>query len=934
MREATLGLAMAGSGRRRRPEPRSQEFMTSQWPGIVGRERELAALDDFLREPGALLLTGEPGIGKTTLWEAGIQSARTRGLRVLAARPSGAEAELAFATLTDLLEDVESGALADLPAPQRRALEVALLRVEPEAEPAEPRAIGLGFLNALRVLSAAEPLLVAIDDVQWLDAASEEALAFAARRLGDAAVGFLLTKRADSVSPLETALTPGTLAVAPLSLGATRRVLYERLGLSVSRRVLRQVVDSAGGNPLFAVELGRTLAERGSPEIGEDIEAPEALEDLVGARVARLPDDQHRLLLAVALSSDLRLPQLAAIAEPGTIDDALDAGLLVVDRDRVRASHPLLGAAARLRSRASERRELHLALAGAVAPERRALHLALTADRPDAALAATVADAAVRAEARTAAEEAAALAQHALRLTPPRAPERTERLLALGHYLIVAGEHERVTELLAPEIDSLPAGAARARAHLLLANGGAIETVADHDRQVDQAFAESEDHPGLRAQAVAMRTTSTVLARIERIGAAEAWAADALPAAREAGAAIEREVLTALGWARVLRGRPVDDLVDRFHAASDAPAYTYQSVDRPAAVRLTWRGDVEGARTALGALLRNADERGEAVAYAAVRLNLCELHLRSGDCTAAARLLDEWGQSGDDMLLLGPHYQRCRALLAAIRGLPGEVEEWAAKTIADAQAAGIAWDDLDAHRARGLAALRSGDPAGALENLRPVWEHMQREGVDDPGVFPVAPDLVDALAETGERDEALALIGRLTELAAEQDHPWAHATAERCGAVVALAADTYDADAAAALERASGAYEELGLGFDAARSLLSLGRSQRRFKKWGAARSALERAAARFDTLEATGWAELAREELGRVGARRPAPSGDLTPTEKRVVELAVEGRSNKEIARILFVTVHTVEVHLSHSYAKLGVRSRTQLAGRLAEDA
>ena len=144
-------------------------------------------------------------------------------------------------------------------------------------------------------------------------------------------------------------------------------------------------------------------------------------------------------------------------------------------------------------------------------------------------------------------------------------------------------------------------------------------------------------------------------------------------------------------------------------------------------------------------------------------------------------------------------------------------------------------------------------------------------------------------------------------------------------------AGAYDAAAATALEEAATEYEDLGLRFDAARSQLSLGRSLRRFKKWGAARTALERAAAMFDELGAPGWAEQARAELARVGARRPAASGDLTPTEGRVVGLAVEGRSNKEIARLLFVTVHTVEVHLSHAYAKLGVRSRTQLAGRLA---
>ena len=146
-----------------------------------------------------------------------------------------------------------------------------------------------------------------------------------------------------------------------------------------------------------------------------------------------------------------------------------------------------------------------------------------------------------------------------------------------------------------------------------------------------------------------------------------------------------------------------------------------------------------------------------------------------------------------------------------------------------------------------------------------------------------------------------------------------------------LASDTYDEDAAAALASAAADYERLGLRFDQARSLLSLGRAQRRFRKWGAARDALQQAVAAFDELGAPGWAEQARCELARVGARRPTPSGELTPPRRACVELAAEGRTNKEIARALHVTVHTVEVHLSHAYAKLGVRSRAQLASRLS---
>jgi DNA-binding CsgD family transcriptional regulator len=200
-------------------------------------------------------------------------------------------------------------------------------------------------------------------------------------------------------------------------------------------------------------------------------------------------------------------------------------------------------------------------------------------------------------------------------------------------------------------------------------------------------------------------------------------------------------------------------------------------------------------------------------------------------------------------------------------------------------------------------------------------------------VFPVAPDLVKSLVELGELEEAKAVTARLCELAEAQEHPWGLATAKRCDAVVRLAAG-YDEAAAAMLEQAGAVYGELGLRFDRALAMLDLGRAQRRAKKWGAARASLEQAVAELDELGSPGWAEQARSELARIGARRPQPTGELTPAERRVVELAVDGLANKEIARTLFVSVRTVEVHLKHAYAKLGIRSRTQLARRLSENA
>jgi DNA-binding CsgD family transcriptional regulator len=242
------------------------------------------------------------------------------------------------------------------------------------------------------------------------------------------------------------------------------------------------------------------------------------------------------------------------------------------------------------------------------------------------------------------------------------------------------------------------------------------------------------------------------------------------------------------------------------------------------------------------------------------------------------------------------------------------------------------WDRLETQRALGIAALFDRDSASAVEQLSQVWDHTRREHVDDPGAFPVAGDLVEALVQSGRYDEATAVLEHLGALAREQDHPWGLATTQRGESLVQLArADVYIDAAADGLTEAAHGYGELGLDFDRARTLLSLGVIQRRFKRRGAARTSLEQAADAFERWGSSGWANRARDELDRVSGRRSAPNDRLTPTEQRVASLAVQGLTNKEIASQLVVSVNTVQGHLSRAYAKLGVRSRGQLAQHLA---
>src|SRR5581483_8911966 len=716
---------------------------------IVGRDAELAEVESFLDSGrGTLVVVGEPGIGKTSLWLQAVASARQRGLRVLAARPSGAEVELTHAGLSDLLDGVDLGALG-LPAPQRRALEIAILRAEPEGDPPQPHAIALGFLGVLRALSSERPVLVTIDDLQWLDAPTADTLAFAARRLEQEAVAFLVTRRPSIPTALGRVLEQRAIErieVGPLSRGALRELLSARLGLNTTRHLLHRIADTTFGNPLFALEVGRQLVARGLPGLADELPVPAAVDDLLDARVGLLSAEARRLLLAAALGGDLRLSELARLAAPETLDEAVEAGLLVVEGERVRASHPLLAAAARKRSRAQERRALHLELARAAGDEeRRARHLARAAAGADEEVAATVAAAAAGAAARGARGAAVELAEHALRLTPAASPLRSERVLLLGAQMETAGEIDRLSDLLTRELDSIPPGSPRARAWLLLAEGGHVRHVDQYRDHLERAVEEARDDPALRARALA-KMSSAVIA-VERIREAEQLAVDVLPVAARAGASVERTVLFALAWARGLLGLPVDDICARWNAASRSPGYLAESPERIAGQRLVWRGELEQARRRLERLLALADERGETPSYAWAQLHLCELELRAGDWPAAARRIDDAEHGPEGELIVSPVFPRCRALLAAGLGDADEAERLAADAIERASAVGIQWDWLEALRARGVAAVLAHDPARAADSLRTVWEHAAREGVGEPGVFPVAPELVESLVE-------------------------------------------------------------------------------------------------------------------------------------------------------------------------------------------
>jgi DNA-binding CsgD family transcriptional regulator len=908
--------------------------------GVIGREAEGALLADLIRSDAAargVVLVGAPGIGKTALWTEALATAEREGTLALSARPSAPETGLAFAGLADLLADVGTEALSQLDVPLRRALEVALLRSEPVGEPPGERQIAAAVLAILRTLAARGALLVAVDDVNWLDQASADVLAFAARRLGNERVHFLFARRPGRPSALERAFRSDDLArieVQPLSLGATRTILARRFSTSLPRRLTTKIHEASGGNPFYALEVGRRVVDGGLLPNGGELPIPESVEDLVGDRVKRLPPDIRRLLAAVSLGSDLPGSQLTMLAGPSTIGAAIEADVLIDLYGRLRPAHPLLAAAARAGVTTTERRAIHLELATlANSEEVKARHLALGTAGHHADLATRVAAASTSASARGAVADAVDLAEHALRLTPPGAAAWSEHLLELAQWLVAAGEHRRASELLNQSFESLPAGRARARAHLLLNesayHGDQVDVALRH---LDAALEESADEPDLHALVVARRSRYLSAALVQSIAEAERIAADELASAASVGPQTEREVLYSLAFARKLRGTPIDDLAERFQAASSDAFVLVRGVERIQADRLASRGLINASRQEILRFLASAEERGEGWSAIWLLHELAEIEVRAGNWDRASQLLDECDESPDRGLLDPQGYQRCRALVEAGRGHVEEAERIAARVIEAGRAEKLRWNLLEALRALGQAALLAHEPGRAAVALREVWEHTQREGIEELGEFPVAPDLVEALVELRQIEDSLAVIARVLALATAQQHPWGLATASRGEALVALASAENVADGIALTYDAAERYATLGLLFDHARTLRAAGRELRRLRKWGAAREMLVAAADAFNAIGSDGWVANVRADIERLGGRRASSATALTAAERQVAELAAEGRSNKEIAAALVVGISTVETHLRHAFAKLDVRSRGQLGAKLRQ--
>ncbi len=895
----------------------------------MGRVPERALLEAFLAgaeaTPGGteaadlLVLAGEPGIGKTSLWEAALEHAAGRGYLVLASRATEADARLPFAGLVDLVEAIEAAdadAIAALPEPQRIAIEVALRRRDPLTWTPENLTFAMALLSLIRARGE-RPVLLAIDDLQWLDPASADCLAHVVRRL-PAGTRMLVARRAGPAGTLERAAARDRvrrLDLDPLPDEDMRTLLARA---EAPTGVVDRAVESAQGNPLFALELTRLLRTSG-PLPAADVPLPDSAADVFAPRIADLAPPTRRLLLALALSGEMSRDELDAIAGAEEQAIAQDLGLLRSDTRRISPAHPLLGAAAREAATPAERRAAHLLLASCMRDALiRLKHQALAREGVDEDLSASLAAAAASAAASGAVTDALTLAEDALRLTAPDGPHVADRTLQLARLRLSAGEHGLAITQMQDALEWLPSATDRARAHLLLAEASPVPEDFAH---IALALAE-DDSDQIRAVALSRRATLNIVGNAESPGPAAETARIGLEAARRAGdAASERRAIAVLAWADVFLGRPVDVP----ECGSPELGNHDEFPERPAAVRLAARGHLAEAEESFTRLRGLATDSGQSISMLIFAAHLFELAIRRGDIPGARGWLREFPELRGSV---EPSRIRRRFLgdIAANSGDAETAVRLGSATLTDPDNQG--WDAVAARRIIGLGHLRAGRYDDAADQLLAVWEHCAREGIDEPGLFPIAGDLVDALTQRGRTDEAVAVIERLDALALAQDHPWATITVDRCRALIALAAE-YQQDHVDRLEKCAAQYRELGLDFDAARTLLGCGQRQRRADRRAAARTTLNDAAGLFSVLGCTGWAEAATEEAAAISGRRNH-DGDLTPSQQRVAELAAAGHSNRQIAQELFLSVHTVEAHLSRAYAKLGIRSRAQLVHHL----
>lgn len=913
---------------------------------LIGRGTELATIESFLRRvadgPACLVMVGEPGIGKTALWEAAVEDARrVQNNIVMVHRAVEAEATLSLTGLGDLVSPVFEVAAPSLPAPLRRALEVALLLGEPgEGVPTDQRAVGLALLKIFQVLAARGPVVLAIDDLQWLDSSTAAVLGIALRRLQTEPVGLLATVRqAPGMGvplDLDRSFREGRLnrlSIGPLSLGDLHLLLRERVGLELTRPELSRVWEPAVGNPYFALELGRELVRTNTrPEVGRALRPTDSLRDVLVRRLTALPAATLDVLLVVAV---LAQPTVELIAKAyGPLERVLDSlevarreAVIGLDGESVRFVHPLLASICYEEATPWRRRTVHRLLAEAVNDvEERARHLALAAEGPDEGVAAELESAADRAAGRGATAAGAELAELAVRLTPgaTQADRRRRNMRAAALHRL-SGDLERASVILQKLLEDTPRGVDRADVLYALAINGRAD-LPTRARLCEAALAEAAsddvrcaeilgflsitqwrlgDVPAalVSARAGLERAARTdderlLAVALGRVGLVEFQAMEVTPGLLEQGIQIERRL-----------ERPL-----LFH---DSPRFI-------SAAFIQHQDQLDRARQIMEDVDATAASAGDEATRQWVALNMIPLEWYTGHWPRAMELAAvalEFAQQTQE-LQYRSMVQETRALVEADLGRLEEARHSAEEGVRFARMVSDEVSTIAGTAALGRVELLAGDLAAAGSHLRDLPDRLLSAAWIGPLSRDIWVDSIETLIGLGELERARRYLDVFEERAPLASRRWV-AGAARCRGLLAAAARDFEA----AFLNLHRALAELAGGLpagsrpDAARAWCgpaAVGPEGARPRRAGRGPRNLRRA--RCPSLVLEGAAE-----LGRISGRR-SPAARLTETELRVATLASRGLSNREIASALFMGVSTVEAHLSRVYGKLGLR-RAELA-------
>ena len=911
---------------------------------LIGRGAERERIERLLSHArrgrsGALVVRGEAGIGKTTLLRYAVDLAEA--MTVVTATGIESESEVEFSGLLELCRPLLQ--LLDA-IPERQAATLrATLGLGPSRE-GDRFAVGAATLSLLAEAGEANAVVVLVDDAQWLDRASADAVRFAARRLDADRVSFLFAVRDDE---LHSADWSGfdEIRLAGLDLESARTLLARSTGTELTDDVSARIHAATGGSPLALTELPGLLSPEqfaGTASLEDPLPTGASVEQAFGRRAKALPQGTQRALLVAAASTSREVETVAAALhvlglDTSVLGPAEDAGLLESVDGRLRFRHPLVRSAVYHAAAPSERRAAHRAVAESLSHvddgTLQTWHMAAAAIGPDEEIAAALESVAARAHELSAHAAVAAALEKAARLTPAPAA-RAERLVKAAEAAWVLGDARHTLELL--EAAEAGPGTPAGRARLLTVRGDVerrIGTQSAARALLLQAEALIVDESPLEAAKILMTAVPVSF-----------WAGD-LPTAVELArrlrvltprdeTAIDAIAEATLGWILCLsgsaeEGRPSLERAAGLCLASDEPS-RFQLYSAAVALSLLER-TAESDDAALRALGRAREEAGpravltalDQVTPADVRAGRWRLgQTRGEEGRALAGQLGQLDQFASLVIEL--------ARIDAARGDADRCRERIAEAVRIAEDHGIVPMRSAAQGVLGLLELGLGRFAEALEQLQFVATEIERIGLYDRDNSP-HPDLIDVLVRIGRPGEAAEVLDRYAERAQQGTPVWGGALVARCRGVLAE-----DEEAASRhFGEALLLHDRVEDRFQRGRTLLAFGERLRRAGRRKESRERLREAHAIFEELEAKPWEDRARRELRASGERlrraHAAFGGELTPQERQVALQVAEGKSNKEVAAALFLSPKTVEFHLSRVYRKLDLSSRAELIRRFA---